>query len=624
MVLRYRAALPTSFFKEVFMPWFYARFQPLALSALVLFSANAYAAAEQTFKPANSWVAIDSEVMRREAVVKRTNTLFTLLGGEMALQKGDASVALATYMVMLDRHKTPEIAERAMEMAISLHAYVQAEAIYKRWREIEPIPSDAQRRMAWMRSVIAGDVDGTFNNLKEVLSKANEIEARRIFLLLTQMSVQHPQLAEQGAGKVHAAMRDYKDMPEAMIADAVFSAQINNQKNAVAALQQLAKLDSDIRPATQLALRLISQRQPEVLVRFFAETDTKNLSPLWQELQVDSLIHAERLEEASSRLEALLAENPSADLFIQAALLAASRKAELTQINNYLDKAYMTGTQEQQSKAAVIATINNVQSREYTQAKSWINRINAPEYAFDKIVLNASLEAEQSRWQAALNQAKKAHELPEQQGRFYSNNDLLRVQLFAISRLPNAQQSVTELNALYNQVSKQKDADEKLADILYQRGLVYVDRLQQWDKGIADLQRYLAISPNSAQGLNALGYTMLIAPNADIGKAFGLIQAAYQAEPESAAINDSMGWAYYLKDDAEAALPYLQYAWEKLPDPEVGAHLGEVLWKLGKNEDAQVVLQKAYAENPKHTGLNTTIKRTGISVTPIKAVKKHR
>lgn len=94
------------------------------------------------------------------------------------------------------------------------------------------------------------------------------------------------------AGQVHQRAKQYRDMPEAMIADAILSALNNDNTDAVHALQRLAELDSEILPPTQLTLRLIGQRKPEVLNQFFAETQTAELSPMWRELQVESLIHA--------------------------------------------------------------------------------------------------------------------------------------------------------------------------------------------------------------------------------------------------------------------------------------------------------------------------------------------
>ena len=53
-------------------------------------------------------------------IQNRANQIFTLLSGEILLQKGDAGTALATYMMMLNNTKSPEVAERALEMAVSL------------------------------------------------------------------------------------------------------------------------------------------------------------------------------------------------------------------------------------------------------------------------------------------------------------------------------------------------------------------------------------------------------------------------------------------------------------------------------------------------------------------------
>ena len=70
-----------------------------------------------------------------------------MLNSELALQKGDAASALFTYILTLHRTKSPEVAERALEMAVSLNAFEQAEAIYQKWREIEPEPGETQKRM---------------------------------------------------------------------------------------------------------------------------------------------------------------------------------------------------------------------------------------------------------------------------------------------------------------------------------------------------------------------------------------------------------------------------------------------------------------------------------------------
>ncbi|OSI11221.1 tetratricopeptide repeat protein [Neisseria zoodegmatis] len=604
-----------------------------ALAVMAVFAGQAYAQTEAAKQPKHSVKSVVAsksqytpeeralEYERRSGIVERANNLFTLLGGEMAIQKGDPGTALATYIVMLNRTKDPVVAERAVEMAVSLRAYQQAGQIYQKWREIEPVPSDAQKRMAWTLDLINGKSEAVAKGLGSVLERANEEQARRIFLLLAQMSLQQAGLADKAGKEIHKAAQKYASMPEAAIADLILSAQRGRERDAVQALQNLAKLDTNILPPTEITLRLVAQHSPKVLQRFFAETDTSKLSPVWQELEISGLIADGKHDKAYQRLQTLLNESPNADLYIQAAILSITREDDIAVVGNYLDKAYRIGTSEQKSRAAVIGAMRYADIKDFKQAKAWVERITSPEFNFDKAVLKASIEAEQGNGRTALAEARRAQKLPEKQGRFFGMSDIQRVYLFALSKHNSPQEAIAELNALAADAEKQPDGKERLSDILYQRAMLYADKLNRPEKAVADLRRYLELNPDSAAGMNALGYTMFSLPQYDLEEAFKLIQAAYQQEPESAAINDSLGWAYYLKGDAQAALPYLEYAFEQFPDPEVAAHLGEVFWKLGQHERAKTVWSQGLSKDNTNSVLKKTLQRLGVKL-PVKAKKK--
>ncbi|SUA36589.1 tetratricopeptide repeat protein [Neisseria zoodegmatis] len=604
-----------------------------ALAVMAVFAGQAYAQTEAAKQPKHSVKSVVAsksqytpeeralEYERRSGIVERANNLFTLLGGEMAVQKGDPGTALATYIVMLNRTKDPVVAERAVEMAVSLRAYQQAGQIYQKWREIEPVPSDAQKRMAWTLDLINGKSEAVAKGLGSVLERANEEQARRIFLLLAQMSLQQAGLADKAGKEIHKAAQKYASMPEAAIADLILSAQRGRERDAVQALQKLAKLDTNILPPTEITLRLVAQHSPKVLQRFFAETDTSKLSPVWQELEISGLIADGKHDKAYQRLQTLLNESPNADLYIQAAILSITREDDISVVGNYLDKAYRIGTSEQKSRAAVIGAMRYADIKDFKQAKAWVERITSPEFNFDKAVLKASIEAEQGNGRTALAEARRAQKLPEKQGRFFGMSDIQRVYLFALSKHNSPQEALSELNALAADAEKQPDGKERLSDILYQRAMLYADKLNRPEKAVADLRRYLELNPDSAAGMNALGYTMFSLPQYDLEEAFKLIQAAYQQEPESAAINDSLGWAYYLKGDAQAALPYLEYAFEQFPDPEVAAHLGEVFWKLGQQEKAKTVWSQGLSKDNTNSVLKKTLQRLGVKL-PVKAKKK--
>ena len=103
--------------------------------------------------------------------------------------------------------------------------------------------------------------------------------------------------------------------------------------------------------------------------------------------------------------------------------------------------------------------------------------------------------------------------------------------------------------------------------------------------------------------MNALGYIMLSSPKYDLNEAFKLIQTAYQVEPENPAVNDSLGWAYYLKGDAETALPYLQYAFEQYPDAEVALAFGRSLVEARQARRCQSRLDRRFENKKGDIGL---------------------
>jgi Flp pilus assembly protein TadD len=91
--------------------------------------------------------------------------------------------------------------------------------------------------------------------------------------------------------------------------------------------------------------------------------------------------------------------------------------------------------------------------------------------------------------------------------------------------------------------------------------------------------------PDSAISLNALGYTLTDRTD-EHKEAARLIRKAMKLDPDSAAIVDSHGWVLYRLGEYDDALAELERAYEKLKDPEVAAHIIEVLWKMERQDEA--------------------------------------
>lgn len=103
--------------------------------------------------------------------------------------------------------------------------------------------------------------------------------------------------------------------------------------------------------------------------------------------------------------------------------------------------------------------------------------------------------------------------------------------------------------------------------------------------------------PKSAMSLNALGYTLADRTD-DYREAEKLIRKALEIEPESPAIIDSYGWVLYKRGHPDKALEQLRLAYDKFPDPEVAAHLVEVLASMDRKNEALGLLAAAEEKNP--------------------------
>lgn len=585
----------------------------LVLSALFVASSNSYAK--------DSGVIPDSKWNEARSVAQRSNDTFVLLGAEIALQKGQAGVALATYMEMLNRTRDPEVAERAMDMAISLQAHAQAEQIYQRWLSLSPNPTPELKRITLVRNLISNRIPEAAKDFDEVFNTSETIQKRRLFLLIAQSAVRDIKVAQVFHSSVHRQAVKEKDIAEAAVADAILSAMVNKQSDAIEALQRLAKMDSQISPATALTISLIARNQPETLIKFYEQTDTKNLSTVWRQAHVESLILAKQNKQAAIVLDELLSEQPTAELLLQATLLASVNQEPRDKILNYFNKAYQSGTQEQQSQVAFFAAMYEADNKQISTAREWLAKVKTSSYLFDKTVLQIALDVEEKKWTQARALLKQANALSTQQGRFFTSKDLFRLELPILNgELETAQNKTSHLNRLNELIAiLEKNQDiETLSSALYVRAIIYADDLRQPELAIADLKRYLTYKPDSTAGMNALGYTMLSLPHTNLDEALNLIQTAYNQAPQDAAINDSLGWAYFLKGDLQAALPYIEYAYQKDGSPEVCAHYGEILWQLGEKERAMTLFQEGMKKSGNKYILEQTLKRLGVPASRLK------
>lgn len=144
-------------------------------------------------------------------------------------------------------------------------------------------------------------------------------------------------------------------------------------------------------------------------------------------------------------------------------------------------------------------------------------------------------------------------------------------------------------------------------DLLYQRAIVY-DMAGDTDAAVKELEALLELRPGDAGVLNALGYT-LADRQRELRRAERLIREALRQRPDNAAFLDSLGWVLYRRGKLRAAQPLLERAWRLSREPEIAAHLGEVLWRQGKEDEARRVWRRALQFAPDSKPVQRTVSK---------------
>ncbi len=163
--------------------------------------------------------------------------------------------------------------------------------------------------------------------------------------------------------------------------------------------------------------------------------------------------------------------------------------------------------------------------------------------------------------------------------------------------------SADALNAYSEGLERNPDESR----LLYARAMLLIE-MDDLSAGERDLRKVLAADPDSADALNALGYT-LVDRTDRLAEATTLIEKAIKLKPDEPAIIDSYGWAQYRLGNLDEAEKLLRKAYSRQPDSEVAAHLGEVLWVIGDRDEARRIWEQGRKKDADNKILLETMKR---------------
>ena len=148
------------------------------------------------------------------------------------------------------------------------------------------------------------------------------------------------------------------------------------------------------------------------------------------------------------------------------------------------------------------------------------------------------------------------------------------------------------------------------ADLAYERAMV-AERAGRHDEMKRLLRELIARVPDHAHACNALGYAMADR-NENLTEARELIRRALELRPDDPFIQDSLGWVEFRLGHLDEARRVLQAAYDRQPDAEIAAHLGEVLWSSDQREAALAVWRAGLRQQADNEVLQRTLQRLNV------------
>jgi len=504
--------------------------------------------------------------------------LYRMLIGEFAGQRGHLELAVESYLDLAERTRDPVIAKRAAKIAVFSRALDDALTASRIWVDADPMDDEGRRILAAMlihadrveeamphlEFVLSGDDAGEQINLTANLlgRDADRERAYQVVDRLLELSPNEPEFLFAHA--IFALRAGHKDIAEASM-DRILEVEASNTGRIVAFVSLLQK-EGDVARAVNW-MRLAVEAEPAA----------HELRLLYARL----LGEAKRFDEARQQFEHLADAHPDNAEVIYALGLLHIQAGRLDEGRERFGELIELGERETEAHF-YLAQIAEAEQRQ-DDAIAHYREVVDSERGFHARTRIAFMLSERGEVEAALEQLDYASPDGDEQAAY-----LVR----ARGEILTQHQRYEAAMSLYDSVLD----DRYDSELLYSRAML-AERMGRIDVLERDLRAILEREPNNAQALNALGYT-LADRTERLEEAHGYIERALEIAPDDFYILDSMGWVLYRMGRLEDAVSYLERAREIRNDPEVAAHLGEVLWVLGDRDAARDVWNNALRDSP--------------------------
>ena len=521
--------------------------------------------------------------------------LYKLLVAEFAGRSGDFTTAVENYLEVARTTRDPNVAERAVRIAVFSRDIELGIVAATLWADIAPDSIEARQVLAAL-FLREGRADEATEHLARLLEQLEQVPGRGFSAIGDMLSREKDK--KLAVGIMHRLVEKYADNPNATFALAHLLARVGQMEPAIELFKQVMEESPDNDRAVMLLAR-IQLRQGQAGVALKTLSDFLERFPATQTVRMTygrMLVDSKRYDEARSQFERLASESPEdSDVRYALGLLLLQ--------TSHLDKAqeqFQALTAIQARREAAYYYLGQIaEARQDPEAAvASYRQVDSGEHRLSAQIRVAVITAQ-------LGDIAKArshlHGLPSE-----NSQDALRIYR-AEAEILTKSDRLDEALEVYNAAAE--DFPDN-TDILYARAML-AEKLNRLDVLESDLRSILSREPNNADALNALGYTL--ADRTDrLDEALVLIQRAFDLKPEDHYVVDSLGWVMYRLGRYQEALKFLRRAQELNGDSEIAAHLGEVLWVTGDKKSAQEIWDTALKNTPDDKRILDVKKRFGL------------
>jgi tetratricopeptide (TPR) repeat protein len=531
---------------------------------------------------------------------------YEILMGEMTARSGDPGSGYALVLDAARRLRDGKLFQRAVEIALQSRSGDAALAAARAWQEALPNSRDA-RRIELQILIALNRIEESVEPLRAEVAATPQIERPLLMAVIVRNYARSPDKKLAASVVERALVDDLRNPATAGLAWATVGRLRLNAGDASGALEAAFK-GQEIAPASDappaLALELIDPGQPlaePIVTRHLA--NNPKASPELRIAYARVLVENRRYTDATAQLQALTSARPelAEPWLLLGSLQAQARQdaAAETSLKRYVELSASQKEEDERQRGTTQAYLVLSQlaerRKDFNGAEHWLSRIESTEDLTIAQTRRAGLLARQGK----LPQAREViRSLPERNADEKKQKLLAEVQLLREAK---------QYQAAYDLLVQAAAAAPQDNDLVYDQAMI-AEKLNRLDEMERLLRRLIELRPDNQNAYNALGYSF-----ADrkirLDEARTLIQKAVQLAPQDPFIADSLGWVEFRLGNTAEALRILEAAYKTRPDPEIGAHFGEVLWTAGQKERAVTVWKEALLSDAENETLQETLTR---------------